>query len=153
MHLTRTTSTRNVLGYDGGMTATRSGVELCGLLARMNQRMDAHVRGVADELGITASQAVALRELSGPITLKELAERMSCEASNAGYVVDRMEAQGLVERQPHPSDRRAKLLALTDAGISCRRNVLRALSRDAPIDALSDAEQSALAELLRKATS
>lgn len=134
------------------MKPAEKDVELCRLLARMNQQMDAHVRGVADALGITASQAVALRELSGPITLRELAERMCCEASNAGYVVDRMEAQGLVERQPHPADRRAKLLALTDAGRGCRRNVLDALSREAPIDALSAAEQRALADLLRKAT-
>lgn len=128
------------------------GVELCGLVARLNQRLDAHVRRVADGLGITASQAIALRELAEPMTLSELAERMSCEASNASYVVDRMERQGLVSRQPHPSDRRAKRLVLTEGGESCRANVLDALSVEAPISALDDTEQDVLAELLRKAT-
>ncbi|MGK5672353.1 MarR family winged helix-turn-helix transcriptional regulator [Micromonospora sp. URMC 106] len=135
------------------MSASVGGVELCGLVARLNQRLDAHIRGVADALGITASQAIALREMSEPITLTELADRMSCEASNAGYVIDRMEKQGLVRRQPHPTDRRAKILTLTEDGQGCRSNVLDALSRKAPIDALSHDEQRALAELLRKATS
>ncbi|MFG3706464.1 MarR family winged helix-turn-helix transcriptional regulator [Micromonospora sp. NPDC047670] len=135
------------------MSASVGGVELCGLVARLNQRMDSHIRGVADALGITASQAIALREMSEPITLTELADRMSCEASNAGYVIDRMEKQGLVRRQPHPTDRRAKILTLTEDGQKCRSNVLDALSRKAPIDALSPDEQRALAELLRKATS
>lgn len=82
----------------------------------------------------------------------ELAERMSCERSNAGYVIDRMEQQGLVRREPHPTDRRAKILCLTNDGRGCRRNVLDALSRDAPIGALSEDEKEALATLLRKAT-
>lgn len=134
------------------MSTSESGVELCGLVARLNQRLDSHIRRVADTLGITASQAIALRELSEPMKLTELAEHMSCEASNAGYVIDRMEKQGLVERQPHPSDRRAKILALTSDGERCRANVLDALSKEAPIDSLSGAEQDALLDLLRKAT-
>lgn len=127
-------------------------VELCGLVARFNQRLDAHVRRVADRLGITASQAIALRELAGPMTLTELAERMGCEASNAGYVVDRMADQGLVGRHPHPTDRRAKHLKLTPAGEGCRGNVLEALSQEAPVDSLDAAEQEVLRSLLRKAT-
>ncbi|MFC0673838.1 MarR family winged helix-turn-helix transcriptional regulator [Brachybacterium hainanense] len=134
------------------MTSSSDGVELCGLVARLGQRMDAHVRGAAEKLGITASQAIALREMDEPLTLTELAERMSCERSNAGYVIDRMEKQGLVRREPHPSDRRAKILTLTEDGQGCRRNVLDALSHDAPIDALSRNEQAALANLLRRAT-
>lgn len=135
------------------MSASEGGVELCGLVARLNQRLDSHIRRVADTLGITAPQAIALRELSDPMKLTELAERMSCEASNAGYVIDRMEKQGLVERHPHPSDRRAKILALTSSGETCRANVLDALSQEAPIDTLSGEEQHALLDLLRKATS
>lgn len=130
-----------------------SDVELCGLVARLNQRLDSHIRRVADRLGITASQAIALRELGEPMRLTELAEHMSCETSNAGYVVDRMEDQGLVERHPHPQDRRAKLLSLTEAGRHCRANVLDALAEQAPVEALSGEERDALVALLRRATS
>ncbi|MCM1013590.1 MULTISPECIES: MarR family transcriptional regulator [unclassified Brevibacterium] len=134
------------------MSGTESDVELCGLVARLNQRLDSHIRRVADTLGITASQAIALRELGEPMRLTELAEHMSCETSNAGYVVDRMEDQGLVERRPHPSDRRAKLLSLTPAGQRCRANVLDALSDQAPVDALTTEERDSLVALLRRAT-
>ncbi|GAA0036969.1 MULTISPECIES: MarR family winged helix-turn-helix transcriptional regulator [Brevibacterium] len=127
-------------------------VELCGLVARLNQRLDSHVRRVADRLGITASQAIALRELGEPMRLTALAEHMSCETSNAGYVVDRMEDQGLVERLPDPGDRRAKLLSLTEAGLRCRGNVLQALSEQAPVEALSAEERDSLVALLRRAT-
>lgn len=127
-------------------------MELCGLVARLNQRLDSHVRRVADRLGITSSQTIALRELSEAMTLTELAERMSCEASNAGYVIDRMAEQGLVTREPHPGDRRRKLLELTAAGQRCRHNVLTALAQQAPVDTLDAAEQDALKTLLRKAT-
>lgn len=124
--------------------------ELCGLIARVDQIMDAHVRAVADQLGITSSQAVALRELDQPLTLKELASRMCCEASNAGYVVDRMSEQGLITRNPHPSDRRAKLISLTDGGQGCRSNVLRALQDQSPTAALTLAEAKQLTTLLGK---
>ncbi|OYN96829.1 MarR family winged helix-turn-helix transcriptional regulator [Enemella evansiae] len=134
------------------MKSSGGDVELCGLVARLNQRLDSHVRRVADRLGITSSQTIALRELSEAMTLTELAERMSCEASNAGYVIDRMAEQGLVTREPHPGDRRRKLLELTAAGQRCRRNVLTALAQQAPVDTLDAAEQDALKTLLRKAT-
>lgn len=134
------------------MSASEGGIELCGLVARLSQRLDSHIRRVADTLGITATQAIALRELSEPMKLTDLAERMSCEASNAGYVIDRMEGHGLVERHPHPSDRRAKMITLTSAGETCRANVLDALSQEAPIDSLSGAEQGTLLDLLLKAT-
>src|SRR5262245_57447421 len=82
--------------------------EVCKLAHRFTQMLDAHVRRVADELGLTPTQVVALRELSDPITARELANRMSCEASNATFVLDRLEQQALIERRPHPTDRRAK---------------------------------------------
>jgi MarR family transcriptional regulator, organic hydroperoxide resistance regulator len=145
-------STRNISGRLEVMSTSESGVELCGLVARLGQRMDSHVRRAADALGITASQAIALREMNEPITMTELAERMSCERSNASYVIDRMEEQGLVQRAPHPTDRRAKILSLTHDGQGCRKNVLDALAQEAPIDALSDDEQATLTALLRKAT-
>lgn len=125
--------------------------ELCGLLARLNQRLDTHVRRVGEQLSITSSQVVALREMSEPMKLTELATRMACETSNAGYVVDRMAEQDLVTRTPHPSDRRAKILTLTKAGERCRANVLAALQQNSPTATLSASEAQQLRELLARA--
>lgn len=122
--------------------------EVCKLVHRFAQRLDVHVRRVAHELGTTPSQVVALRELSEPITARELANRMSCEASNATFLLDRLEEQGLVERRPHPTDRRAKEVVLTETGRRSRAVVLELLDAESPLTTLSIAEQDALRGLL-----
>jgi DNA-binding MarR family transcriptional regulator len=55
-----------------------------------------------------------LRE--GPLTLGRLAQANGVDAPYATLIVDKLEAHGLVERRPHPDDRRRKLVALTAAG-------------------------------------
>ena len=87
--------------------------ELCGLVNGLAQQIVVHVRERAVTLGLTSAQATALREMTGPMTMRELAERMSCEPSNATFVVDKLEKQGLIERHAHPTDRpnRAGLMA------------------------------------------
>jgi DNA-binding MarR family transcriptional regulator len=125
--------------------------ELCGLINGLAKQIEAHVRVRAATLGLTASQGVALRELTGPMTLRELAERMSCEPSNATFVADRLEEQGYLERHPHPGNRRAKQLVLTSAGAELRERLLDLLSKDSPLAPLSPEEQDALQRLLARA--
>ena len=125
--------------------------ELCGLVNGLAQQIADHVRERATGLGLTAAQATALREMTGPMTMRELAERMSCEPSNATFVVDKLEKQGLVERHPHPTDRRAKRLVLTDAGTALRDRLLRLLSQDSPLAALTPQQQRTLQDLLETA--
>ena len=52
----------------------------------------------------------------GPATLGQLAQANGVDAPYATLIVDKLEAHGLVERRPHPDDRRRKLVALTQAG-------------------------------------
>ena len=53
---------------------------------------------------------------NGPATLSQLAEANGVDAPYATLIVDKLEAHGLVERRPHPDDRRRKLVTLTAAG-------------------------------------
>ncbi|MGH3430247.1 MAG: MarR family winged helix-turn-helix transcriptional regulator [Mycobacteriales bacterium] len=122
---------------------------MCKLVHQFAQRLDVHVRRVAEELGITATQVVALRELSNPITARELATRMYCEPSNATFILDRLEQQSLIQRQPHPKDRRAKQIVLTAAGRRCRVNVLKHLRTQSPLAPLTAAQQETLRDLLQ----
>ncbi len=71
--------------------------DVCKLVSRLAQTLDVHVRRVGEELGITPAQVIALRELTEPITARELANRMYCEPSNATFVLDRLEQQGLID--------------------------------------------------------
>lgn len=122
--------------------------DVCKLIHRFTQRLDVHVRQVADELDLTASQVVALRELSDPITARELAGRMVCEPSNVTFVLDRLEEHGLIERRPHPTDRRAKQILLTSAGRHRRAAVLARLSTHSPLTPLTTEQQECLRDLL-----
>lgn len=66
--------------------------------------------------------------------------------------LDRLEAMGLVERQPDPSDRRGRLVALTEAG---RKLVDLAVTdhlenEERLLSALNGREREQLAKLLRK---
>ncbi|MBO8195126.1 MarR family transcriptional regulator [Streptomyces oryzae] len=122
--------------------------EVCNLIHRFTQQLDAHVRGVADAMGLTPTQVVALRELSERMTARGLAARMVCEPSNATFVLDRLEKQGLIERRPHPTDRRAKHIALTAKGRRYRERILTRLDEHSPLAPLTEPQQQQLCELL-----
>jgi DNA-binding MarR family transcriptional regulator len=74
-------------------------------------------RQVSEATGMPFSRYRALKRLrAAPRTLRDLAAEMGTDAPAATVVVDDLEARGLVKRQPHPDDRRAKLVSLTAAG-------------------------------------
>jgi DNA-binding MarR family transcriptional regulator len=125
--------------------------ELCGLVNGLAQQIADHVRERAVTLGLTAAQATALREMTGPMTMRELAGRMSCEPSNATFVADKLEKQGLIERRAHPTDRRARHLVLTAEGTTLRERLLELLARDSPLAGLTPEQQRVLQDLLEQA--
>ncbi|MFG3258267.1 MarR family winged helix-turn-helix transcriptional regulator [Streptomyces sp. NPDC048172] len=124
--------------------------ELCGLVTGLAHQIADHVRQRAVTLGLTSAQATALREMTGPMTMRELAERMSCEPSNATFVIDKLEKQSLVERRAHPTDRRAKHLVLTPEGSVLRERLLELLTQESPLAALTPEQQGALQGLLER---
>jgi len=87
----------------------------------MQRFVDAHNRhgDLAQALGfrLGAGRGKILFQLRhGPMTLTELAGANGVDAPYATLIVDKLEDRGLVERQPHPDDRRRKLVMLTPAG-------------------------------------
>ena len=67
--------------------------------------------------GVTADQFVLLARLSEgeSLTQKELAIRMPSDPSTVRAMLALLEEQGLVRRDPHPTDGRARTAALTAA--------------------------------------
>ncbi|TVL94551.1 MarR family transcriptional regulator [Streptomyces sp. SAJ15] len=125
--------------------------EIRGLVTELSRRMDAHQRSRIAELDLTPTQAKALEELGEPRTARELAAVMCCEPPNVTYVIDKMEKQGLVVRRPHPTDRRAKQLVLTEAGRELRLDLLRRIGKDSPLDHLPAEGREQLREQLLRA--
>lgn len=60
----------------------------------------------------------------GSATLTELAERLDVSKQALKKVIDEMHALGLVERRSHTTDKRAKLLTLSAAGLRARAAAL-----------------------------
>ncbi|MGH2456448.1 MAG: MarR family winged helix-turn-helix transcriptional regulator [Candidatus Limnocylindria bacterium] len=61
---------------------------------------------------------------NGPRTLSQAARDLGMAVTSLATVMEPLIAGGEVERRPHPRDRRARLLALTDAG---RQRLLSAM--------------------------
>ena len=59
---------------------------------------------------------------SGPTIMNELSEHLMVTPRNVTALVDGLEKEGLVRRTPHPTDRRATHIELTEAGeLNCIR--------------------------------
>ena len=86
----------------------------------------------------------------GGLRVSELAGRLQIAPRSATEVADALQALGLVERRPDPSDRRAVLLAATGRGMrvadEIRRERREAASR--VLDVLQPAERAELRRLL-----
>ena len=89
-----------------------------------------HFVSRAAELGLTPAQAHALMVLEPDhaLTMRELADALECDPSTVTGLADRLETHGLIGRQALAGDRRVKALALTDAGILRRAQLLELLS-------------------------
>jgi DNA-binding MarR family transcriptional regulator len=86
-----------------------------------------------------------------PATLSQLAQANGIDAPYATLIVDKLEAHGLVERRPHPGDRRRKLVALTAAGHQAIATADSILLRPPPaISGLPADDLSQLTELLTR---
>ncbi|MDP9224300.1 MAG: MarR family transcriptional regulator, partial [Actinomycetota bacterium] len=87
--------------------------EIIDLVFEFVGRMGAHLDRCAAEFDLSHPQALALLRLEQPRPMRDLAERLRCDASNITGIVDRLETRGLVKRQVDGADRRVKNLVLT----------------------------------------
>ncbi|EMD28288.1 Transcriptional regulator, MarR family [Amycolatopsis azurea DSM 43854] len=63
-------------------------------------------------LGINATDLAAMEHLTtdGPLTAKELADRLRVSTAASTHIVDRLEKAGHIVRRPHATDRRKVLV-------------------------------------------
>ena len=118
--------------------------ELLSVTGQLTRRL----RAISNTRELTWSQVAIMARLeeAGPLTTADLARAESVKPQSMGGTLAAMEEEGLVERQPHPTDRRQILYALTDEGREARTKV-RLAKREwllAAIAQLSQAEQKTL---------
>ena len=110
-------------------------------------------REVADALGMSFGRSRALRRLARrPMSMRELADALGIDPANATGLVDDLEAQGLVRRGPHPTDRRAKVVEATRRGKTLARRADAILGTPPPgLSALPARDLDALRRILERA--
>jgi DNA-binding MarR family transcriptional regulator len=76
--------------------------------------------------GLTPNDSRALASLDPREgrTMRSLADEWECDASNATWIVDRLEKFGLAERLTVPHDRRVKLVVLTARGVKTKAELM-----------------------------
>ena len=94
---------------------TPSAEDLAGRLQRFGLQRDRMRAALARQAGISATDLDALEHLEadGPLTQRDLGQRLSLTSGAVTMLVDRLERAGWVHRRPHPGDRRYVLIELS----------------------------------------
>jgi DNA-binding MarR family transcriptional regulator len=92
--------------------------QLAGMLRDAITRLNRRVRQTRPVGDITATQlsALASLEAAGAMTPRELADAERVRPPTMTKIVAKLEERELVQRTPHPTDRRQVILAATPAG-------------------------------------
>jgi len=121
------------------------GVVISDVARLLRTAFDRRVR----ELGITRAQWLVLTRLHRHpgVSQSELADLMEVERASAGRMIDRMEANGWVERRALNGDRRVKRVYLTAEAEQIHRRIWRVAEATVE-DALSDLSAPEAAQLM-----
>ena len=109
-------------------------------------------RSVVEQSGLPFSRIRILKRLANrPMTVNQVAQAATCDAPAATVAINDRENRGLAVRETDPTNRRSKLVSLTDAG----RDVVAkidAVDDPAPdsLTALDDAELRGLQAIIDK---
>jgi DNA-binding MarR family transcriptional regulator len=135
---------------DNQVSSAREAWQAMARLVLDNQRR----REVSEQTGVSFGTIRALRRIAGrPMPMRELAGLLGIEPPNLTAVIDDLEHSGLVERHPHLTDRRVKLVVATPKGAALARRADKILDRppagllDLPAD-----ELEALVRMLARAS-
>lgn len=124
--------------------------EIISLVVNLVEKMHAHFAKVTADFGLSPIEGRALFVLEERLPMGELAGTLNCDASYITGITDRLEQQGLVERQVFANDRRVKHLVLTTKGEELRKAMLLRTEEDLPATAgLTDEQRLVLRNLLR----
>ena len=122
----------------------------------MRQFVDEHSRhrDLTEVLGFSlgAGRGKVLFQLrDGPLTHRQVAELNQTTGPYVSVIVDKLEGHGLVQRGPHPEDRRRKLVSLTPRGLDAIATAEAILYRPPEaMNALSEEELNHLIDMVQR---
>jgi len=123
-------------------------------VVRAEQIFLGRIDAVLSPFSLTFSRYEVLALLNftrkGELPLGKIGARLQVHAASVTNAVDRLEQQGLVRRDAHPSDGRTTLAALTREGRKVVRTATTRMNEVFADLSLSDRELAELFRLLRK---
>ena len=128
-------------------------IAVLGAAEQLHERLEAALAAV----GLSVSKFDAMDQLvqaGEPMTLGSLADRLHCVRSNVTQLVDRLEAEGLVQRGGCTEDRRAIRACVTPLGAERHSAGLEAIRsvQATVVQRLTLADRARLVELLAALT-
>jgi len=132
-----------------------SGVHVFLVLWKAARAAQGYAEKSISELEMCGSDFAVLEALlhKGPLPINEIGKKVLLTSGSITVAVDRLETKGLVERRPHGTDRRAKIVHLTKEG---RKVITRVYANHAAdmerlaSASLTRAERKTLIRLLKK---
>ena len=119
----------------------------------MQHLSELHRRAAAEALtafGVSESGSglVWLLGTQGSVRMGSVAQRLACDPSNVTLLATSLEGLGLVRRVDDPSDRRRRLLQLTEQGREAHAAMTNAVMKGSPLSALPAEQLRALVAAL-----
>lgn len=142
------------MGKAGQSRPDNTGVHLWLLLWKASKSVEAQARHSVKATGLCLSDFGVLEALfhKGPLPVNALGKKILLSSGSMTAAVDRLEESRLVERAPTATDRRARIVHLTEKGSGLIRKLFAEHERDMErvFSVLDKRERNALASLLRK---
>ncbi len=124
-------------------------------ITRVHQVLMARIDAILRPMDLTFARYEVLVLLSfsraGSMPLGKVGERLQVSPASVTNAIDRLESSGFVTREPHPTDGRATLAGITDAGREVVERATTALAAERfGATGLDDREARMLFDLLVK---
>lgn len=120
----------------------------------LGQRTRALVNEAMHDAGLRPDEYAAYSVVfeTQTITLTEMADLLAMPVTTVAEYVRAMTERGHLRRKPHPTDQRARLLALTAAGLRAHRQASRSFERahGALLRELAPLQEEATREVLQR---
>jgi MarR family transcriptional regulator, transcriptional regulator for hemolysin len=99
------------------LTPPRTAPDLSFLLSHTSHVLNTRLTAALAEIGMTVrGHCVLMHALPGELTQIELAKLSDLDKTTMVVTLDELEAAGLAERRPAATDRRARIVVVTDEG-------------------------------------
>jgi MarR family transcriptional regulator, organic hydroperoxide resistance regulator len=133
------------------MTEEELNTQVMDTLIELLKRMGSLGQSIGASFGLSGSDAMALHKIDGPVSMKELSQRIGCDASFITVIADSLERLGIAERVPSQRDRRVKNIVLTERGCEIRDEIIREVTARMPWgNTLDMSERKCFLGLLQK---